>query len=211
MHYIVEPPAHSVVVSPLISESQLSISVNGSCHKRSIWTLPFHPNTPLKTPYPVSYAPSRALDLHPTSFPLWHTGLGLDLFVRTPAFSPPSSDRASCSEVQYNRTMADAPAASGLETTALGPFVVPRVWNGLWQLSSPAWGTAPAGRIKREMTRHMKEGYTAFGQWSTIERAQPLTHPCSPMFHSRAALDSRFIKHQLRHGKYTKLSRPCLY
>lgn len=55
--------------------------------------------------------------------------------------------------------MADAPA---LETTKLGSFTVPRVWTGLWQLSSPAWGTAPAGRIKREMLRHVKEGYTAF-------------------------------------------------
>ncbi|KAG9103910.1 hypothetical protein FRC06_007021 [Ceratobasidium sp. 370] len=52
--------------------------------------------------------------------------------------------------------------APALETTALGPFVVPRVWTGLWQLSSPAWGTAPAARIKREMTRHVNEGYTAF-------------------------------------------------
>lgn len=57
--------------------------------------------------------------------------------------------------------MADTPA---LETTNLGPFVVPRVWTGLWQLSSPAWGTAPAGRIKREMMRHVKEGYSAFGE-----------------------------------------------
>ncbi|KAG9076733.1 hypothetical protein FS749_011443 [Ceratobasidium sp. UAMH 11750] len=51
---------------------------------------------------------------------------------------------------------------TALETTALGPFVVPRVWTGLWQLSSPAWGTAPAARIKREMQRHVREGYTAF-------------------------------------------------
>ncbi|CAE6451626.1 unnamed protein product [Rhizoctonia solani] len=49
-----------------------------------------------------------------------------------------------------------------LETTTLGPFTVPRLWTGLWQLSSPAWGTAPSGRIKREMARHVSEGYTAF-------------------------------------------------
>ncbi|KAG9126380.1 hypothetical protein FRC07_003655 [Ceratobasidium sp. 392] len=59
--------------------------------------------------------------------------------------------------------MADAEEhAPSIETTQLGPFIVPRVWTGLWQLSSPAWGTAPTGRIKREMMRHVKEGYTAF-------------------------------------------------
>ncbi|KAG8761761.1 hypothetical protein FRC11_013245 [Ceratobasidium sp. 423] len=58
--------------------------------------------------------------------------------------------------------MADPAKPPRLETTTLGPFTVPRVWTGLWQLSSPAWGTAPSGKIKREMARHVSEGYTAF-------------------------------------------------
>ncbi|CAE6399191.1 unnamed protein product [Rhizoctonia solani] len=58
--------------------------------------------------------------------------------------------------------MADPNSVPCLETTVLGPFTVPRVWTGLWQLSSPAWGTAPSGKIKREMARHVAEGYTAF-------------------------------------------------
>ncbi|KAF8671933.1 aldo kereductase [Rhizoctonia solani] len=58
--------------------------------------------------------------------------------------------------------MADPNSVLCLETTVLGPFTVPRVWTGLWQLSSPAWGTAPSGKIKREMARHVAEGYTAF-------------------------------------------------
>ncbi|KAG8741130.1 hypothetical protein FRC10_003274 [Ceratobasidium sp. 414] len=74
-----------------------------------------------------------------------------------------------------------------LETTALGPFVVPRVWTGLWQLSSPAWGTAPAARIKREMMRHVREGYTAFGQSLLLVR-----NPNSPC--SRAAFDSHLAQ-----------------
>lgn len=41
---------------------------------------------------------------------------------------------------------------------------VPRVWTGLWQLSSPAWGTAPAARIRREMRKHVDKGFIAFGQ-----------------------------------------------
>ncbi|KZT21740.1 Aldo/keto reductase [Neolentinus lepideus HHB14362 ss-1] len=49
-----------------------------------------------------------------------------------------------------------------METFQLGPFTVPRLWTGLWQLSSNAWGTAPAPKIRREMARHVELGYTAF-------------------------------------------------
>lgn len=42
---------------------------------------------------------------------------------------------------------------------------VPRVWTGLWQLSSPAWGTAPAARIRREMKKHVDKGFVAFGEY----------------------------------------------
>ncbi|PVG04149.1 Aldo/keto reductase [Serendipita vermifera] len=47
--------------------------------------------------------------------------------------------------------------------SGLGGFLdVPRVWTGLWQLSSPAWGTAPAARIRREMRKHVDKGFVAF-------------------------------------------------
>jgi len=51
---------------------------------------------------------------------------------------------------------------SSRETIVLGPFVVPRVWVGLWQLSSNAWGSAPASRIRQGMLRHAELGYNAF-------------------------------------------------
>ncbi|CAE6482190.1 unnamed protein product [Rhizoctonia solani] len=60
-----------------------------------------------------------------------------------------------------------------LETTTLGPFTVPRLWTGLWQLSSPAWGTAPSGKIKREMARHVSEGYTAFDMVKSRTSSSP--------------------------------------
>ncbi|GJJ13970.1 hypothetical protein Clacol_008227 [Clathrus columnatus] len=50
-----------------------------------------------------------------------------------------------------------------VETVRLGPLVVPRVFNGLWQLSSPAWGTAPVSKIKQEMKRYFDAGFIAFG------------------------------------------------
>lgn len=48
------------------------------------------------------------------------------------------------------------------ENIQLGPLTVPRVWVGLWQLSGPAWGTAPASKIRAEMSRHLEHGFTAF-------------------------------------------------
>ncbi|KAH9044967.1 Aldo/keto reductase [Lactarius deliciosus] len=52
--------------------------------------------------------------------------------------------------------------ATHWETFPLGPFSPPRLWVGLWQLSSTAWGSAPAARIREAMARHVDQGYTAF-------------------------------------------------
>ncbi|KAI0270402.1 Aldo/keto reductase [Gloeopeniophorella convolvens] len=57
---------------------------------------------------------------------------------------------------------AGAPTATPWETFQLGPFTAPRLWVGLWQLSSTAWGTAPAAKIREAMARHVAQGYTAF-------------------------------------------------
>jgi hypothetical protein len=51
-----------------------------------------------------------------------------------------------------------------IETVRLGSLTVPRVWTGLWQLSSTAWGTASATRVRQEMGRYVDRGYTAFGK-----------------------------------------------
>ncbi|EDR02627.1 uncharacterized protein LACBIDRAFT_308315 [Laccaria bicolor S238N-H82] len=54
------------------------------------------------------------------------------------------------------------------ESFRLGPFVVPRVWTGLWQLSSNAWGSAPVAKVRQGMARHVRLGYTAFGDLSIL-------------------------------------------
>jgi hypothetical protein len=56
------------------------------------------------------------------------------------------------------------PPPSPIETVRLGPFTVPRIWTGLWQLSSNAWGSTSAANIRRGMARHVDMGYTAFGE-----------------------------------------------
>lgn len=49
------------------------------------------------------------------------------------------------------------------EKVRLGTFIVPRIWTGLWQLSSNAWGSAPAARVRQQMANYAALGYTAFG------------------------------------------------
>ncbi|KAF5329644.1 hypothetical protein D9619_009512 [Psilocybe cf. subviscida] len=55
-----------------------------------------------------------------------------------------------------------APTLPARETFRIGPFVAPRLWTGLWQLSSNAWGSASVGKIRQAMARHVEQGYTAF-------------------------------------------------
>ncbi|KAF9021616.1 Aldo/keto reductase [Hymenopellis radicata] len=51
---------------------------------------------------------------------------------------------------------------TSVETFQLGPFVVPRIWTGLWQLSSSAWGSPSVSQIRQGMKRHVERGYTSF-------------------------------------------------
>ncbi|PFH48802.1 hypothetical protein AMATHDRAFT_76544 [Amanita thiersii Skay4041] len=48
------------------------------------------------------------------------------------------------------------------ESFQLGPFLVPRIWTGLWQLSSNAWGSASNSKVRAAMTRYTELGFTAF-------------------------------------------------
>ncbi|KAJ8122350.1 hypothetical protein ONZ43_g1432 [Nemania bipapillata] len=47
------------------------------------------------------------------------------------------------------------------ETFVLGPFQVPRLFNGFWQLSSPAWGAGSADSQDAALTQLLKAGFTA--------------------------------------------------
>ncbi|KAF8055146.1 NADP-dependent oxidoreductase domain-containing protein [Lyophyllum atratum] len=59
-------------------------------------------------------------------------------------------------------TSSNSTTTCGVETFRLGPFVTPRIWTGLWQLSSNAWGSASVSKIRQGMARHVDLGYTAF-------------------------------------------------
>ena len=50
-----------------------------------------------------------------------------------------------------------------LETFQLGSFTVPRLWVGLWQLSSTARDSASAPKVRNAMIRRIEQGFNAFG------------------------------------------------
>ncbi|PQE23767.1 aldo keto reductase protein [Rutstroemia sp. NJR-2017a BBW] len=49
-----------------------------------------------------------------------------------------------------------------LESFQLGRAEVPRMFMGLWQFSSPAWGTASRGKIDRHFRKHVDAGLIAY-------------------------------------------------
>jgi hypothetical protein len=52
-------------------------------------------------------------------------------------------------------------AQQPLESFALGPFRVPRLFNGFWQLSSHAWGSGSASSQDKALARLIQAGFTA--------------------------------------------------
>ncbi|CAG8132268.1 unnamed protein product [Penicillium olsonii] len=48
------------------------------------------------------------------------------------------------------------------ETFQMADVKLPRVFSGLWQLSSPAWGSAPRSKIMQQFSKHVEGGLTAF-------------------------------------------------
>jgi hypothetical protein len=51
---------------------------------------------------------------------------------------------------------------SELETVILGKASVPRMFMGLWQFSSPAWGTASRSKIDADFRKHVDAGLIAY-------------------------------------------------
>jgi hypothetical protein len=48
------------------------------------------------------------------------------------------------------------------ETFLLNGRRVPRIFSGLWQMSSPAWGAASSSKVIEQFSRHVQQGFTAF-------------------------------------------------
>ncbi|TKW54483.1 General stress protein 69 [Colletotrichum tanaceti] len=48
------------------------------------------------------------------------------------------------------------------ETFEMNGRKLPRVFSGLWQMSSPAWGSAPTSKIIAQFSKHLQAGMAAF-------------------------------------------------
>ncbi|KAJ5552301.1 hypothetical protein N7494_001679 [Penicillium frequentans] len=48
------------------------------------------------------------------------------------------------------------------EKFAVNGVNLPRIFTGLWQLSSPAWGSAPQSKIMEQFSKYVDSGFTAF-------------------------------------------------
>lgn len=72
-------------------------------------------------------------------------------------------------EVKSTGTKAVGAASTGfasgnckLELVKLGTAEIPRMFMGLWQFSSPAWGTASRSKIDRDFRKHVDSGLVAY-------------------------------------------------
>ena len=52
--------------------------------------------------------------------------------------------------------------AESSETFSMGHITLPRVFSGLWQLSSPAWGSSSVPKMLDQFGKHVQSGFTAF-------------------------------------------------
>ncbi len=55
----------------------------------------------------------------------------------------------------------DSSVAAKLEYFQLGPAKVPRLFNGLWQMSSPAWGSASSTKQNAALCELVRRGLVA--------------------------------------------------
>ncbi|KAL0577669.1 hypothetical protein V5O48_004317 [Marasmius crinis-equi] len=82
------------------------------------------------------------------------------LFLRFPDLSTRSSGISPKDVYHLNLTI-DSAQVDKLEYTNLGTVKIPRLVNGLWQLSSPAWGSASSERQNEALSHLVRAGLVA--------------------------------------------------
>ncbi|KAI0468554.1 putative aryl-alcohol dehydrogenase [Xylaria cf. heliscus] len=77
-------------------------------------------------------------------------------------FYPHRSTRPTEDETKgESATRLEISAGQATETFLLGPFQVPRLFNGFWQLSSPAWGAGSSDSQDSALSQLLRAGFTA--------------------------------------------------
>ncbi|KAF5989150.1 hypothetical protein FBULB1_1115 [Fusarium bulbicola] len=82
--------------------------------------------------------------------------------------------------------MARPPLAK--ETFQLGDRRLPRIFSGLWQMSSPAWGSAQMSKIMEGFSTHVQNGFTAFDMADHYGDAEVLYGRFRSMYPHRDAM-----------------------
>ncbi|KAL4881818.1 NADP-dependent oxidoreductase domain-containing protein [Aspergillus karnatakaensis] len=54
------------------------------------------------------------------------------------------------------------PITPFIETFRVNGMILPRIFTGLWQLSSPAWGSASRSKMMQQFSSYVQRGFTAF-------------------------------------------------
>ncbi|KAL4962414.1 aldo/keto reductase [Aspergillus stella-maris] len=81
---------------------------------------------------------------------------GLDATIQLLGLSPESTSTAP------STIPSEIPPAVIGETFTLNGVTLPRLFTGLWQLSSPAWGSASRTKMMEQFSSYVSRGFTAF-------------------------------------------------
>jgi hypothetical protein len=74
------------------------------------------------------------------------------------------------------------------ETFLLNGFALPRIFTGLWQLSSPAWGTASRSKMMEQFSNYVQHGFTAFDMADHYGDAEIIFVSIMPLLYSMTPL-----------------------
>ncbi|RSL98231.1 hypothetical protein CEP52_010438 [Fusarium oligoseptatum] len=85
-------------------------------------------------------------------------GRGLVTTASTLGVPQPAAQDA----VSFRRALQQPFPHTAKETFVLGDRILPRIFSGLWQMSSAAWGSAPTSKIFEQFSTHVQTGFTAF-------------------------------------------------
>ncbi|KAM0456924.1 hypothetical protein ACHAPV_006899 [Trichoderma viride] len=87
---------------------------------------------------------------------------GRGLVSTTGILGLPRAALQDASQGLYDQIALAQPPPQAQETFKLNGRNVPRIFSGLWQMSSPAWGAASTSKIVEQFSKHVQQGFTAF-------------------------------------------------
>lgn len=76
------------------------------------------------------------------------------------------------------------------ETVQLGTAIIPRMFMGLWQFSSPAWGTASRAKINAHFRKHVDAGFIAYDMADHYGDAEVTFVSCQKSLWRRYLIDN---------------------